>query len=102
MQTLVGKTVTGEFHEVTTVSYDAKGRRQEVVMFTAQPSLRGIQLTQDDMEDVRTFMPLILTIDDLPQYNLSYAGQQHVDDHYWFPAYSGRMTPFSFDRGRFI
>ena len=99
MQTLVGKTVTGEFHEVTTVSYDAKGRRQEVVMFTAQPSLRGIQLTQDDMEDVRTFMPLILTIDDLPQYNLSYAGQQHVDDHYWFPAYTRSDDTLQFRSG---
>jgi hypothetical protein len=79
-QTLVGKSVTDEFHEVTTVSYDAKGRRQEVVTFAAQPSLRGSQLTQDDMEDVRTFMPLILTSDDLPRYNLIYAGQQHVDN----------------------
>jgi hypothetical protein len=97
MQTLVGKTVTGEFHEVTTVSYDAKGRRQEVVMFAAQPSLRGIQLTQDDMEDVRTFMPLILTIDDLPQYNLTYAGQQHVDD---LDTYVFRMEPKKEEKGK--
>jgi hypothetical protein len=32
------------------------------------------------MEDIRTFMPLMLTSEDLPQYNLTYAGQQHVDD----------------------
>ena len=80
LQTLSGTAVTGEFHEVTNVSYDAKGRRVEVVTFAAQPSLRGIQLEQDDMEDIRVFMPLLLTSEDLPQYNLTYAGRQHVDD----------------------
>ena len=80
VQTLSGTSVTGEFHEVTTVSYDAKGRRLESVTYAAQPSLRGIQLEQNDMEDIRVFMPLMMTSDDLPQYNLTYAGQQHVDD----------------------
>lgn len=80
MQTLSGTNVTGEFHEVTTVSYDAKGKRVEAVTYAAQPSLRGIQLDQNDMEDIRLFMPLLLTSEDLPQYNLTYAGQQHVDD----------------------
>src|SRR5208283_5293137 len=78
MQTLVGTSVTGEFHEVTNVSYDAKGRRQEQVTFAAQPSLRGIQLTQEDMEDIRSIMPLVLATDDLALYNLTYSGQQHV------------------------
>jgi hypothetical protein len=80
MQSLTGTSVTGEFHEVTTISYDAKGRRSEEVTFAAQSSLRGIQLEQNDMEDIRVFMPLLLTSDDLAQYNLTYAGQQHVDD----------------------
>lgn len=80
MQTLAGKEVTGEFHEVTNISYDEKGRRQEQVTFAAQPSLRGIQLTREDMDDIRVFMPLMLTSEDLPQYSLTYDGQQHVDD----------------------
>jgi hypothetical protein len=80
IQTLSGTDVTGEFHEVTNISYDGKGRRQEEVTFAAQPTLRGIQLTQEDMEDIRIFMPLVLTSEDQPQYNLTYAGQQHVDD----------------------
>ena len=80
MQTLSGKSVTGEFHEVTSISFDAKGRRVEEVTFAAQPSLRGIQLQQNDMEDIRAFMPLLMTSEDLPGYNLTYSGQQHVDD----------------------
>jgi outer membrane lipoprotein-sorting protein len=90
MQTVVGKDVTGEFHEVTNVSYDAKGRRQEEVTFAAQNTLRGLQLTEQDMDDIRIFMPLMLTKEDLPLYNLTYAGQQHVDD---LDTYQFRVAP---------
>jgi hypothetical protein len=97
LQTLAGKDVTGEFHEVTTVSYDDKGRRQEQVTFAEQPSLRGMQLTQEDVEDVRTFMPLLLSSEDLPQYNLTYAGQQHVDD---LDTYQFHMEPKKEENGK--
>jgi hypothetical protein len=80
VQTLNGNAVDGQFHEVTTVSYDDKGKRLENVTFAEQSTLRGIVLSAEDMDDVRRFMPLILPTDDLPLYNLTYAGQQHVDD----------------------
>jgi hypothetical protein len=80
MQTFSGSSVSGEFHEVTTVSYDANGKRKEEVTYAAQPSLRGIQLTPADMDDIRIFMPLMLTSEDIRDYKLDYDGQQHVDD----------------------
>jgi len=96
MQTLAGKDVSGEFHEVTTISYDDKGRRKEVVTFAAQSSLRGIQLTAEDMEDIHTFMPLMLSNEDLPKYNLTYTGQQHVDD---LDTYEFHVEPKKEDKG---
>ena len=81
IQTLNDKSaVDGQMHEVTIVSYDDKGKRQENVTFAEQSTLRGVQLTADDLDDVRRFMPWILTSDQVPEYNLTYAGQQHVDD----------------------
>jgi hypothetical protein len=80
IQTLNGTAVDGQMHEVTTVSYDEKGKRLEHVTYAEQSTLRGVQLTAEDWDDIRVFMPLILTAEDLPQYNLTYAGQQHVDD----------------------
>jgi len=97
VQTLIGKDVTGEFHEVTNVSYDEKGKRKEEVAFAAQNSLRGIQLTQEDMEDIHTFMPLMLSSEDLAQYNLTYAGQQHVDD---LDTYEFHMEPKKEEKGK--
>lgn len=80
VQTIDGKVVSGQFHEVSDVSYDDKGRRAEHVTFAEQSTLRGVQLSQEDMDDIRVFMPLVLPTEDLPQYNLTYAGSQHVDD----------------------
>ncbi len=97
LQTVVGKDVTGEFHEVTTVSYDEKGKRLEAVTFAAQPTLQGIQLTPEDMEDIHVFMPLMLTREDLPQYNLTYAGQQHVDD---LDTYEFHVGPKKEEKGK--
>jgi len=81
VQTLDGNAATdGQFHEVTTVSYDDKGRRLENVSFAEQSTLRGIQLSSDDMEDIRVFMPWVLTSELAPQYTITYMGRQHVDD----------------------
>jgi hypothetical protein len=80
VQTLNGTSVDGQMHEVSTISYDDKGKRLEKVTYAEQSTLRGVQLSADDQDDIRTFMPLILPSEDLPQYTLTYAGQQHVDD----------------------
>ncbi len=97
VQTLTGKDVTGEFHEVTSISYDAKGKRQEQVTFAAQSTLRGIQLTADDFDDIRVFMPLMLSSEDLAQYNLTYSGQRHVDD---LDTYEFRIEPKNKQNGK--
>ena len=80
VQTLNDKAADGQWHEVTRVSYDAKGKRVENVAFSEVSTLRDIQISSEDMEDIRVFMQWILTSDQLPDYTITYAGQQHVDD----------------------
>ena len=80
VQTLDDKGVTGQFHQIASISFDDKGKRVENVTFSEQPTLRDIRISAEDWDDIRVFMPWILTKDELPQYNLTYAGQQHVDD----------------------
>lgn len=80
VQTLNDKAADGQWHEVTRVSYDDKGKRVENVAFSEVSTLRDIQISAEDMEDIRVFMQWVLTSDQLPDYKLTYAGQQHVDD----------------------
>jgi hypothetical protein len=80
IQTLNGTAVDGQFHEISEISYDNKGKRVESVKFSEVPTLQGVQLSAADKDDISTFMPWILTADQLPDYKITYAGQQHVDD----------------------
>jgi hypothetical protein len=80
VQTLNERAVDGQFHEITQVSYDDKGKRIENVTFAEQSTLRGVQLSADDFNDIRVFMPWTPTNEEMPQYTITYAGQQHVDD----------------------
>jgi hypothetical protein len=80
VQTLNGTSVDGQFHEISEISYDDKGKRIESVRFSEVPTLQGLQLSAEDKDDINTFMPWILTADQLPDYKVTYAGQQHVDD----------------------
>ncbi len=97
VQTLDGKAVDGQFHEITQVSFDDKGRQLEKVSFSEQSTLRGIQLSDADMDDVREFMPWILTSEQAPQYTITYAGRQHVDD---LDTYVFHVEPKSLEKNK--
>jgi len=80
VQTLNDKTADGQWHEVKRVSFDDKGKKVESVTYSEVSTLRDIQISPEDKDDISVFMQWILTSDQLPDYKLTYAGQQHVDD----------------------
>ena len=97
MQTLDGKAVDGQFHQITKISHDDKGKRIENVSFAEQSTLRGIQLSDADLDDIRSFMPWIMTSQQVAQYNVTYAGRQHVDD---LDTYVFHVEPKTFEKDR--
>src|SRR5580692_9576462 len=81
VQTRDGNTVTGEYHEVFDVLYDDKGHRIENVVFAPQSTLEqgGLGLDEGDVQDFRNRLPFVLTTEEVPEYNILYAGQQSED-----------------------
>jgi len=81
VQTRDGDTVTGEYHEVFDVLYDDKGHRIENVVFAPQSTLEqgGLGLDEGDVQDFRNRLPFVLTTEEVPEYNILYAGQQQED-----------------------
>jgi hypothetical protein len=81
VQTRDGNTVTGEYHEVFDVLYDDKGHRIENVVFAPASSLEqgGLSLDEGDVQDFRNRLPFVLTIEEVPEYNILYVGQQQED-----------------------
>jgi len=80
VQTLQDNTIDGELRETTDVLYDDQGKRIEQVTYAPQNTLTRIIMTKEDYDDFRNRLPFVLTTQDLGQYNILYAGQQHVDE----------------------
>ncbi len=78
--TVDGDTVDGEYKEVFDVLFDNTGKRIEQVVFAPQSSLERIQMTPEDMQDIRKLMPFVLTSDEVGEYNVKYVGQQKEDE----------------------
>lgn len=80
MQTLDGDTVDGEFQETFDVSFDDQGRRVKNVVFAPLPTLTRIGMTREDYDDLENGFPMVLTSDEIGQYNVLYVGQQQEDE----------------------
>jgi len=82
VQILDGDTVAGEYREVFDVTYDNQGHHLENVTYAPQSTLgnTGIDMSPEDLQDVRHLLPFVLTSDEIPQYDILYVGQQQEDE----------------------
>jgi hypothetical protein len=80
VQTLDGSTIDGEYHQVSDVLFDDKGKRIESVVFAPQSSLQRVTMTQSDYDDIRNRLPFVLTSDDIGKYQVLYVGKQKEDE----------------------
>ena len=80
LQTLDGDTPDGEFQEAFDVTFDDKGHRIKNVVFAPLPTLTRISMSREDYDDLENGFPMVLTSDDINQYNVLYAGQQQEDE----------------------
>src|SRR5713101_7532066 len=70
----------GEYHEIFDVLFNDQGRRLENVVFAPQSSLARIQMSPEDLDDIRHRLPFVLTADELPEYQILFVGQQQEDE----------------------
>jgi hypothetical protein len=92
-----GPPVSGELRLVADVSYDTQGRRIEKVTFAPESSLRVISVTRDDFADIQSLAGFLLTPGELPQYDIRFAGQQHVDE---IDTYAFDVSPAHIKKGQ--
>jgi hypothetical protein len=80
--------VDGEYLQVTDIAFSPDGRREEHVVFAPQNTLERVMMSPADFDEIQHRLPFILTTEDLPQYDVTYLGKQHVDelDTYVFDA----------------
>jgi hypothetical protein len=80
--------VDGEYQQVTDITFNKDGRREEHVVFAPQNTLERVMMSPADFDEIEHRLPFILTTEDLSQYDVTYVGRQKVDelDTYVFQA----------------
>ena len=89
--------VTGEWRQVWDVTFDQSGRRVERVISAPPDTLKGLQLTSQDLQDFREIQPFVLTADDIGKYSVKYLGKEAVDD---IDCYVFDVAPKTMEKGQ--
>jgi len=76
----MGGQVVGEYHRVSNFTFDDKGNRFEKIGFFPMPSLQGVSLTTEDLEDLGGVNPFALEGAKAAQYNFKYVGKERIDE----------------------
>jgi len=76
-QTLQGTEVNSDYEQVADVRIDDSGRKVKNVVFGPQPSMI---LSPEDAADIESRLYFTLSTDELPEYTVTYKGQQQEDD----------------------
>lgn len=71
----------GEYYEVDSVGLDSHGKHYESVLDAPPSTLSngGVYMSESDFDDIEHRLPFVLTEQALPQYDVTYVGQQKVD-----------------------
>ena len=93
VQALNGKDVAGDYRQVADISY-SQGTRAKKVILSPQP---GIEMTKEDLDDVESRSSFTISTDELPLYDVTYEGQQKVDELH---CYVFAVVPKSLEKGQ--
>ena len=75
-----GDRVKGEYQLVSDILFEPGGGRTERIVYAPLSTLVGIQITPQDLEDIRSIQPFVLTTDELHLYDVEYVGKELIDE----------------------
>jgi hypothetical protein len=72
--------VTGEIRRISEITYDKDGKRIEKIINFPRPTVSGLALSPEDLQDLAGVQPFALTSEELPKYRIDYKGREHIDE----------------------
>ncbi len=72
--------VRGRYESVQDILFGGDGKRLERVVYAPVPTLQNIIMTPNDMEDLRSVQPFVMTRDNAADYRIDFLGDQLVDE----------------------
>jgi len=70
----------GEYRMNSDIIFTPDGKRMEKITYAPPDSLRRITMSKQDLDDLKNIQPFVLTVEDLPKYNVTYVGRQVIDE----------------------
>src|SRR5688500_10061274 len=74
-----GGSITGRFKRVSDIVYDDLGNRVEKITYFPVSTAK-VDISREDMQDFAGVQPFALAIEDLPKYQVTYAGKERIDE----------------------
>jgi TonB family protein len=75
----MGGQVTGEYHRVSTFTFDDNGMRYEKINYFPMSSM-GENITKEDIDDLGGISPFALDPAKIALYNFKYVGKEKIDE----------------------
>ena len=75
----MGGQVVGEYHRVSTFTFDDSGNRYEKINYFPMSSMGDI-VTAEDLDDLGGINPFALEPSKLPRYDIKYVGKDKIDE----------------------
>ena len=91
-----GNTV-GNFQQEWDILYDDSGKRIERVTYAPPDTLKGLMVTKEDLDAMRSIQPFVLTTEELNDYEVKYLGHVKLDE---ITAYVFSIRPKEIKKGR--
>ena len=70
----------GKFELVSDIIFSPEGKRTERIVRAPVPTLRLIQMSPEDEQDLRNIMPFVLTNKEIDNYHVRYLGRETLDE----------------------
>jgi hypothetical protein len=74
----MGGQITGEYHRVSSFTFDDQGNRYEKISYFPMPSFGAV--TQEDLEDLGGIQPFALEPSKIAEYDFKYVGKDKIDE----------------------
>lgn len=92
-----GGNTRGRHEEVSDIIFNADGKRSEKVIRAPVSTLKNLQLTPEDEQDLRSVQPFVLTTEDIDKYYVRYLGKETLDE---IPCFVFAVKPKKMEQGQ--
>jgi hypothetical protein len=92
-----GGNTRGRHEVIADVIFNNDGKRSERVVRAPVSSLKNLQLTPEDEQDLRSVQPFVLTSEEIGKYFIRYLGKEVLDE---IPCYVFSVKPKKMEQGQ--